>query len=138
MRSVCKQEITGAAVNRMNNSYLIKVDIDTTNVRSTNRNHAKESMFPTSEKSNTFIENEEVFQPLCHEGRNGEQFALCLLMSIREDKEMRSLHTNEMPPLLDYPCRRTMESMVISGSKIDNSEKERIPGSNILMDTRGI
>src|SRR6266542_6744783 len=116
----------------MNNPHLIEVDVDTTDICGTNRNHAEETMSPTSEKSNTLVKHKEVFQSLCHERGNREEFTWCLPVSIKEENmRMWSQHTKEMPPLLDYPCRRAMEPVIIAGGKIDNCEKERIPRFNI-------
>ena len=39
--------------------------------------------------------------------------------------------TNEMPTLLDDPCGRTMEPMVVTRGEIDDAEEEGVSGPSI-------
>ena len=52
-----------------------KVNLNTSNVRSSDRNHAEEPVFPSSEKSDSLVQHEKIMQPLGDIGRHREEFA---------------------------------------------------------------
>ena len=107
----------------------IKVDLDTPNVRSSDRNHTEEPMFPSSEESNSFVQHEKVMQPLGDIGRHREEFT----WGYRSDRTphcpaMSNRRTNKMSTLFDDPSGGTMEPMIVTRGKVDNTEEKGISG----------
>lgn len=41
-------------------SYLVKIDLDATNVRGSHRDHAEEAIPPSTEQRNAFVEDKEI------------------------------------------------------------------------------
>jgi len=55
-------------------THCVKVDLDASNVCSTDGNHAEEPIFPPSEECDSLIQHEKVMQPLGDIWRDREEF----------------------------------------------------------------
>lgn len=45
---------------------LIEVDLDTTDIGSTDRDHTEEAVLPSTEEGDAFIKDKEVLESFCH------------------------------------------------------------------------
>ena len=110
----------------MKKPHCVKVYLDTSNVRSTDGNHAEEPMFPPSEECNPFIQHEKVMQPLGDIRRDREEFTWDEGQLTCHRSSTFNKRTNEMSTLFNDPGSGTVEPVVITRGEIDNAEVKGI------------
>ena len=107
----------------------VKVDLDTSNICSSDRNHAEEPVFPPSEQSDSLVQHEKVMQPLGNIGRHREEFTWGYRSGcVPHCVVIFNKRTDEMSTLFDNPSGGTMEPVVVTRGKVDNTEEEGVPG----------
>ena len=56
-------------------THLVEVDLDTADIRRTDRDHAEEAVLPPAKKSYPLVQHKQILQPLRHPRREREEVA---------------------------------------------------------------
>lgn len=122
-------------------TYLIKVDLDTSDVGSSNGNHAKESIPPSAEhyEESICVLHLGIFHSQATRSFNtNRSLSRLAINGETENKSPKpiesafshplphAIRTSKVPSALDDPRSRRMEPMVVPRRKIDNHKKQLV------------
>jgi len=118
MKSYCEEATNG-----------VKVDLNTSNIRSSDRYHAEEPELPPSEESNSLVQHEKVMQSLGDIGRHRKEFTWGWRSGrVPQSPVTFNKLTDEMSTLFNDPSGGAMEPMVVTRGEVDDTEEEGISG----------